>query len=237
MLTHFDDRWDLFIGKNREDAINFALHHFCSLANDLIQKKDRFSVALCGGFTPQSIYQKVTSVDCTMWEKVFVFFSDERCVPPTSSESNYFNAMQSGFNKVAKNIFRMEGELPPEIAAKKYEMSIVTKLKDELFDLVLLGVGEDGHVASLFPENNFSEDENHLVIAPFVKSKGVFRLSLSMKAINNSSHMVIYVFGKNKAQIVEELFLKKNTALPAYFVGTKERKALWILDSEAAAAL
>lgn len=240
MIKSFDERRDLIILENKEKAISFSIDEFLKIAKDAIQENDKFTVALSGGSTPKAIYEGVyakgrNSLD---WSKVWLFFGDERAVPPTDPDSNYHMAMQA-FGKLPipkHQIFRMEAEGDIRKKAKEYEKIIETHVGPDLFDLVMLGMGEDGHVASLFPETEALKIQGEAVAANFVPQKNSFRMTLTFDCINNSSHIHLYVFGSAKKEMVKRVLMPPSKApiLPAELVGTSAQKALWILDQDAA---
>lgn len=233
----FDDRRDLAIGQSQEETISFAVQHWTLLAKEAIQKRGRFTVALSGGSTPNAIYrllaEKPQSLD---WSKVHLFWSDERAAPPTHPDSNYHSAMQSGLARLpipSNHIFRMQAEkMPLETAAADYE-ALIKKILP--FDLVMLGVGEDGHTASLFPNTAALAIEDRLVAANWVPQKKSWRMTFTYPCIHNSRHIVIYALGASKEAIVPEVL--STLSYPASRIGESGRKALWILDSAAAKRL
>jgi 6-phosphogluconolactonase len=248
MLDHlpihkFDKRRSLLIGKDREEAIRFAAHHFVRLAQDSIILNNKFAVALSGGSTPAAIFSLLASSplkEQLNWSKVLLFWSDERAVGPTHPESNFRMAMEAGFAHLpipSHHIFRMQAEHDIDHQALLYEERILKELGPELFDLVMLGMGEDGHTASLFPGTKaLIADPRRLVVSNFIPEKKSYRMTLTLGAINHSRHSCLYVLGKSKAEMVNKILINKED-LPAGRVGTPERKALWILDQDAAVNL
>lgn len=228
----FDDRRDLLLAKTREEAVRFAADHWIKTAKQAIAKRGHFSVALSGGSTPRSIYELLSTpfyADQINWAKVFLFWSDERAVPPTHPESNYRMAMESGFSKFPAQVFRMEAETEIEANARKYELLIREKLGSALFDLVMLGVGEDGHTASLFPNTEALEIAASLVAANYIPEKKSWRMTLTFPCINTSRQAVFYVLGASKRSIVEAVLKAPSPSpYPASLIGTSSRKALWI---------
>lgn len=242
-LSKFDDRRDLIVPGDKEETLNFCVEHFIRLANSAINERGVFSVALSGGSTPKSIFQRLCNeknVKRIPWEKVRLFWSDERSVAPDNSESNYKMAMDAGFSRLPikkENIFRMKAEKDIEIHAILYEDLINRKAK--IFDLVMLGMGDDGHTASLFPHTQGLEIEDRLVVANFVPKKETWRMSFTYPGIHNTRAIAIYVLGANKAEMVKRVLKSplNEKEYPIQKVGTKECKALWILDSDAAELL
>lgn len=218
-----------------DDALSFAVTDWLETARDAIAKRGRFSVALSGGSTPKAIYERLAKEAHALdWSKVWLFWSDERCVPPHDPKSNYRMAMEAGLKGLpipVRQVVRMPGELEPRAAAEKYER----QLEGVALDLAMLGVGEDGHTASLFPGTAALELKKPLVAANYVEAVKGWRLTLTFRAIAESRKAVVYALGKGKAEIVREVL--QTGALPASLVGTEERPALWILDREAASLI
>jgi 6-phosphogluconolactonase len=236
-VLDFDSRRQLFIGKNGEEAISFAADHWMHLARQAIQERGRFAVALSGGSTPKAIYQKLSLRNDLDWTKVFLFWSDERAVFPEHIDSNYHMAIEF-FKKhpiPAHQIFRMKAETDIEHNAKDYEDKIWHYLGKHLFDLVMLGVGEDGHTASLFPNTHALTIEDRLVVANFIPEKKTHRMTFTFPCINQSRNIAIYALGSSKQEIVPKvLHAPIISAYPASRIGTESAKALWVLDSASA---
>lgn len=240
-IQNWDERRDLIILENKEKAIQFSIDEFLRIASIAIGENGKFTVALSGGSTPKAIYEGLYSKGkkALDWSKVWLFWSDERAVPPTDPESNFKMAMEAGFNKLPipkSQIFRMEAEGKIKEKAQEYEKIIEAHVGPDLFDLVMLGMGEDGHTASLFPETEALKVQGQAVTANFVPQKNSWRMTLTFDCINNSSHIQFYVFGPSKKEMVKRILLPPSKApiLPAELVGTLEQKALWILDEGSA---
>ncbi len=236
----FDNRRDLAIGETADETLRFAAQHWIAQAARAIAQHGSFAVALSGGSTPNAIYRLLAEMPQAIdWTKVFLFWGDERAVPPTHPDSNYHAAMQSGFASLpipANQIFRMQAEKTPlEQHAADYEALIKKHLGARLFDLVMLGVGEDGHTASLFPDTAALAIEDHLVAANFVPQKNTWRMTLTYPCIQQSQKIAIYALGASKEAIVPKVL--HTTSYPASRIGTPKHKALWILDNAAAKRL
>lgn len=230
-IKEFDNRRDVLFAKTTNEAVRFAADHWIKTAQRAIAKKGSFSVALSGGSTPKTLYELLTSfyADQLDWSKVLLFWSDERAVPPSHPESNYYMAMESGFSKLPVQIFRMMAEREIEANAKKYDALIREKLGPSLFDLVMLGVGEDGHTASLFPNTEALKITDALVAANFIPEKKCWRMTLTFPCINQSQQAVFYALGASKRSIVQAILNTPfDSPYPASLIGTSERKALWI---------
>lgn len=243
-IRNFDERRNLVIPGDLHETISFSVDLFLETA-----KKETatgfFSVALSGGSTPKAIYKalvenpKKKEID---WNKVLIFFSDERSVPKTHNESNFHMAMEAGIAKlpIPKNhIFRMHAESDIEENAKAYEDEVIAHLPNGTFSLTMLGMGEDGHTASLFPETHALHAIDRLVLANYIPQKKTWRMTLSYECINRSKNIAIYVLGKDKASIVNQVLTGPYNPdhFPIQKIGTEEHKALWILDKAAAAQL
>ncbi len=233
-IQPFDERRKLFIGKTEEESISFSAKHFIDTAKEAIQIRGSFAAALSGGSTPKKIFEKLAKdyQKAVPWDKVLLFWSDERAVSPDNPESNYKMAMESGFSKLPlekKHIFRMKAEGGAK-EAKNYEDLLKKKLKEACLDLVMLGMGEDGHTASLFPDTKALEEEKAWVFMNPVPQKKTDRMTLTFPFINQSTNIVVYVLGDSKASMVEKVFLSKKS-FPVQKVGTFSSPALWVLDA------
>ncbi|MDE3046054.1 MAG: 6-phosphogluconolactonase [Verrucomicrobiota bacterium] len=236
-LQTWDPRRNIIVAGEKSKAIARAAEHWIHTAKRSILQTGRFAVALSGGSTPQAIYQEIavnyaTAID---WSKVHLFWSDERAVPSDHPRSNYHSAMESGLKTLPiplSQIHRMKGE---DKDAAGYEDLIRRELSPRLFDLVMLGVGEDGHTASLFPRTTALEEELKLVTSNYIPDQNEWRLTLTIPCINQSAQVAFYAFGESKQAIVPlVLNAAIKSSFPASAIGTPEKKALWILDVAAA---
>jgi len=243
-IKSIDSRRDIIILKTQGEMVRFCVKHFIAIANESINDHGQFNVALSGGSTPKVIFQRLAlpenrhEVD---WSKVMLYWSDERCVPPTDLDSNYRMAMDAGFSSLPvlpENIFRLHGELEPQKAADEYNELIRDHLPNQQFDLVMLGMGGDGHTASLFPGTEGLAVDDRFVIANYVPEKDTWRLSFTFKLINHARHIAFYAMGPGKAEMLKRVLSKPEAPpLPAQNVGTEKSKALWIVDQDAAKLL
>lgn len=242
-IQSWDDRRDLWIAPTEEEAILFAAQHWILTGQRSIQRRGRFAVALAGGSTPKSIYGTLASHhrNALPWNQVHLFWGDERCVPPDHPESNYRMAMESGLSELPippHQIHRMHGEISPEVASREYDLLIRKLLLPGLFDLVMLGVGDDGHTASLFPHTPILEEVNAYVGATLKPVALQQRLTLTFPAIHGSHHVMVCALGKAKEAIVPlVLNAAVHSSFPASALGAHDKKALWILDAAAARLL
>jgi 6-phosphogluconolactonase len=236
----WDDRKDLIVPGNSAMTLTFCVEHFVSTAKKAILHHDAFFVALSGGSTPKALFEKLSSSpykELIQWEKVHLFWSDERAVPPTSQESNYHMALSSGLEQMPipkAQIHRMHAENNIQDNAELYEQTIITVLQGRPFDLIMLGMGEDGHTASLFPGTEALQEHTRLVVANFIPQKNTWRMTFTTPCINQANLIVIYVLGAAKRTILKEALSSPTPLYPIQQIGTPTHKALWIADEAAA---
>jgi 6-phosphogluconolactonase len=237
-IKAFDGRRDLVVPGDYQTTLQYCVEHFLVVAQEAIEDHGYFAVALSGGSTPKAIYQGLadpvhrSKID---WKKVLVFWSDERNVPPYDPESNYRMAMDAAFSHLplpTQNIHRMQAEGDIEEGALAYDKLIRATLKDLSFDLVMLGLGEDGHTASLFPRTHGLHATERVAIANSIPQKDTWRMTLTFDCINAARNIVVYVLGKSKAKILKTVLTSpyQPDDLPVQYVGTPEHKALIIAD-------
>ena len=244
-MFHFDERRDIAIPGNVNETLSFCIEHLLNAYHSSIKDHGAFYIALSGGSTPKAIFEKLTSSPIKEkidWTKVHLFWGDERSVSPENPESNYHMAMEAGFKNMGiptGQIHRMHAEESIEKNAELYSQTLQSILKGRHLDYTMLGMGEDGHTASLFPHTEALGIEDKLAVANHVPQKNTWRMTLTYTCINNSSHIVIYVIGSSKKQMLETVF--KEDAhfidLPIVKIGTKKHKAFWICDTSAAELL
>jgi 6-phosphogluconolactonase len=223
-----------------------AALYFVDCAAAAISERGQFSVVLAGGSTPKATYQLLATVEFAHhinWEKVNVFWGDERMVPPDHEDSNYKmanNALLRYLPIPKAQIHRMPGEIDPKEAARVYELSLRNFFGDKPlhFDLVLLGLGEDGHTASLFPGTTGLRETQRWVIANYVRKLSSWRLTLSRTAINSAINVAFLVSGENKADALHRVLAGRYEPemLPAQFIRPKGQLR-WIVDTAASALL
>lgn len=241
-IPSINDHSDLYVAENKDSAIHFAVEHFIATANKAIAAHGNFTVALSGGSTPKAIYESLASPvnkDKIDWSKVVLYWSDERSVAPTDKESNFHMAMEAGLKHLPlspKNIHRMIAEDQIELNATEYNKLIPFNG----LDLVMLGMGDDGHTASLFPfTHGLNVDHQINVVANYVPYKHTWRMSFTYHCINHSKHIAIYVLGESKAEMIKKVLKgpRNLSEFPIQGVGTPANKALWITDTAAASKL
>ena len=223
-----------------------AAEMFVGLARDVIAAQGRFSAALSGGTTPSLLFGLLGSEygDKLRWEYVNLFWTDERAVPPDQEQSNFRIANAELISKIAipvENVHRMQGEIAPTEAAEIYERELRQYFGEAgipEFDLILLGVGEDGHTASLFPGSKALSEKQRFVLPVFSDASPNWRITLTMPVLNNASHLVFLVSGKSKAGIIGNILGKGNSAgYPAGVIKPIRGTVTWLLDKEAAVRL
>jgi 6-phosphogluconolactonase len=225
-----------------------AAKKFCSVGSSAIKDHGRFTVALSGGSTPRGLHQElVTHFSSQLqWDKVFFFWGDERHVPPDSSDSNYRMAKETLLSKLPippDNIFRVPAELPDaRQAAAKYEQTIQKFFHLDpdsfpRFDFILLGMGPDGHTASLFPGTAALQEKDHLVVANWVEKLNAFRITFTYPVLNNAVCVMFLVSGDEKAEMVRRALKDPAANLPCQAVRPVDGELLWYLDKGAALRL
>lgn len=244
-MYSFDERRDIVIPGNGETTLIFSTAHFIKCGQKAINDHGYFAVALSGGSTPKSIYQRLALPENASqldWKRVKIFWSDERFVPHDHPDSNYRMAMENGFKRLpipSENIFPIPTDPDWETDAQNYEETIINNIPSQRFDLMMLGMGDDGHTASLFPKTHGLHPNDRLVIANYVPQKKDWRLTMTYNCINASSNITIYVLGLEKAAMVKTVLTGpyEPDLYPVQRVGTPSNKALWILDQDAASKL
>lgn len=219
-----------------------AAGRFVELAQAAIDARGQFFVALAGGSTPRPTYRTLASEPFARrvdWTYVHVFWGDERCVPPDHPDSNYRMARESLLDHVPipdGNVHRIKGEVVPDWAASSYEMELEQVLgPDGRLDLILLGLGEDGHTASLFPDTTVLEEQEYAVDALYLGRLGTWRVTLTLPVINNARHVIFLVTGTEKADVLARV--RAGESLPAALVQPAEGELIWLVDRDAAGKL
>lgn len=233
------------ICKDLAEASHQAAELFTATAREAVATHGRCSIALSGGSTPEALYSLLAAepfLGSIPWTAMHFFWSDERCVSPGDPQSNYRMAREALLRHVPvpeDHIHRMRGEDDPAAAAVAYA-ELLTRFfggTATRFDLLLLGMGDDGHTASLFPHSPALADSDHLVAAPFVEKFGTHRLTLTFRALNASARIMFIVCGAAKAPSLLKVFESGGDdadSLPAARVKPANGELVWIVDEAAA---
>jgi 6-phosphogluconolactonase len=239
---------ELRVFPDREAMSLAAADLFTQLARDAAADRDRFSVALSGGSTPEQLYELLASPlyrDRVPWCAVHVFWADERCVPRDHPDSNFRLVSALLLSRVslpAENVHRVPGEDEPGQAARRYEAGIRRFFGTSgmpVFDLVILGVGQDGHTASLFPGAAALGESKRLAVetAPGPAQKHA-RVTLTLPALNSAAYVLILASGEEKAGIIHEIIDRGNRSrYPAGLVRPARGSLQWFVDQAAAQKL
>ena len=223
---------------------------FTARAAEAVSARGRFTAALSGGKTPVALYRllaKAPFASQIPWARVHLFWGDERCVPPDHADSNYRMTRESLLDHVPippANVLRMPGEMDPVEAAARYEERLREFFASHgdgfpVFDFILLGLGEDGHTASLFPGTRAIRESARWVLGHYVDAQKGWRITLTPPVINAARTVVFIAAGAGKAAVLKEILegpLRPDT-LPAQIVRPADGNLLWMLDREAAALL
>jgi 6-phosphogluconolactonase len=215
------------------DAANFIV----DLANKALAERNEFRVALSGGNTPRPVYSEVARIAHDLpWERILITFGDERRVPPDDAQSNFRMARETLFIPAAvpdKSILRMRGEIDPQIAAQEYQDQLdlsATQRGEQIYrhDLILLGLGEDGHTASLFPESAALKENVRRVVANFAPKLNAWRLTFTFPLINHARHVCFLVNASKHAELIERV-LAGDPKFPASRVNPTAGDLTWMI--------
>jgi 6-phosphogluconolactonase len=237
---------NLLVYETPEELAEAAARDFVFGAEAAINERGRFAVALAGGSTPKGTYEALARdyADKLDWSKVHVFFGDERTVHPDQEDSNYRMVRETLLSRITvSNVHRMRCELPPSEAAAAYEQELreffEASEEPPSFDLIVLGLGEDGHTASLFPETSALDVTDRWVVANPVLKLETTRLTLTIPVLNAAKAVTFLVAGENKAEALREI-LKGDAdprGYPARFVRLEDGDLTWMVDRAAANSL
>ncbi|MDQ6671505.1 MAG: 6-phosphogluconolactonase [Chloroflexota bacterium] len=224
-----------------------AARQVVEYAQTAIRERGRFSIALSGGSTPRELHVRLASqplVHQIDWTRVHVFFGDERCVPPEDERSNFRMARETLLSKVpipSEQIHRVKGELPPQEATADYDQQLHDFFGTEppRLDLILLGMGDNGHTASLFPGLSAVREQQRWVVAEYVAEVSMWRITLTPVVLNLAREDVFLVAGAAKTgmlrQVLEGAYAPDK--LPAQVVRPALGEVIWMVDAAAAADL
>jgi len=211
-----------------------------------IAERGRFTIALSGGGTPKQIYARLATADYRgriAWEKVHIFFGDERCVPPDDARSNYRMAREAWFDRApipAENIHRIHAEDAPELEALRYEQDIAGLYRSArlpAFDLILLGMGDNGHTASLFPGTAALRETTRWVVAQYVEVLTTWRVTFTAPLINAARRVAFLAEGAGKAQMLWNVLEGpyQPDVWPSQLIQPASGELHWLVDAAAAA--
>jgi 6-phosphogluconolactonase len=238
---------DLRILPDRDALFHAAADEFVRQANAAISSRGRFTVALAGGSTPKGLYSLLATTPALPWEKMYFFFGDERHVPPDDPESNYRMAREALLSKApipAQNVFRVPAENPDAAqAAQAYEKTLRQFFQPATtfprYDLILLGMGPDGHTASLFPGGKALQESSRWVVSDWVEKFKTDRISLTLPVLNNAAVVMFLAAGEDKAETLKEVLegQKPGDQFPSKLVRPADGQLIWLVDRAAAKAL
>ena len=232
---------------SREAVTAAAADALVAAAAEAIAARGRFLLVLSGGSTPKALFELLATPPYAQridWARTHVFWGDERCVPPDDRSSNYRMAREALLDRVAispEAIHRMRGEDPPEQAAAAYEAELrhVFGARAPRFDVVLLGMGDNGHTASLFPHLTAVREASRAVVAEYVGEVKMWRITMTPPLLNAAARVMFLVVGADKAPMLKRVLQGPHDvdALPAQVVAPRDGVLTWMVDQAAAAAL
>jgi 6-phosphogluconolactonase len=241
-----------FVLPTAADLARHMAERFLEQVQAAVAARGVARVAISGGSTPKRAFELLANPEerfkeLVPWDRIELFWVDERCVPPDDKDSNYRMTREALLDKVplpASQVIRIEGELDPEEAAARYESAIRNRFRLEgaelpTFDLVALGMGDDGHTASLFPHTEGLHELGRIVIANHVPQKETWRVTLTSPVINQGREVVFLIGGADKAKVLSEVLTGKYDpeTWPSQLVRPKSGELLLLLDRAAAAQL
>ncbi len=223
-----------------ESLIEAATEQFVASARNAIAKRGVFHVALAGGSTPKGLYKKLATspyVEQIDWSRVHLFFGDERCVLPTHEDSNFKMAREAMIDHIPipqENVHRMPTEegVAPEVAVR-YGRTLADTLEGAPLDLVLLGLGPDGHIASLFPDSEALDVTDKMVTSLYVEKFDSWRATMTYPTINAARQVIVFIGGEAKAAIVKDITTDAVQGLPVQRLAP-QGEYYWFMDKAAA---
>ncbi|MFN7115295.1 MAG: 6-phosphogluconolactonase [Saprospiraceae bacterium] len=224
-----------------------AAERMINLANQFVQMQGRFTVSLSGGSTPERLFKLFAESpyrERMPWQNTYFFWGDERHVPLDDPRNNAHQAIQLLFSKInipAENIIRIQTDLSPAEAAQHYEQAIQDLFGDAppRFDLMLLGMGDNGHTASLFPNTQVLHEETRMVKEEYIAEVQMYRITMTAPLINLAHHIIFLVTGANKAEMLKTVLQGdyEPELYPAQLIQPIDGELLWMVDEAAAALL
>lgn len=238
---------NIYIFQTAETLAKEAADLMIKISKLAIEKKGRFVLSLSGGTTPEYLFTLLTKIpyrDEIQWDKTFVFWGDERCVPSDNKLNNANRAKTLLLNHIdipSINIFPIPVDIEPKEAAQKYENSIKEFFGNNTprFDLIFLGLGEDGHTASLFPESNLVFEDKRLTSEVYVEEQIMFRITMTPYLINQAHNIIFLVEGENKAKVLKTVLTgpRQSNKFPAQVIEPEDGSLYWLVDNKSAALL
>ena len=237
----------LYIYKKTDELVDELAKWIADYISTTLQKQNRFTIALSGGKTPKNLYRTLSGEPYSAkieWNKMHIFWGDERVVPFTDESNNAKMAYENLLNKVdvpTANIHIMKTDLPSEIAAQEYEEILHDYFGETgtSFDLILLGMGKDGHTLSLFPGSSLLTEQKNCVNAVYVEGQKMYRITLMPSIVNRAASIIFLVTGAEKSKtlwnILEGPYDPVN--LPAQVIQPANGELHWFLDNDAASEL
>jgi 6-phosphogluconolactonase len=242
-----ETRQPVTVYQNTDELEQNAAKEIARVMKSAIDERGACFMVLSGGETPRQIYRRLSREplkDQVDWQRVHLFFSDERSVPPNDSQSNYGmveRSLLSWIDIPRQHVHRIKGETNPTLAAEEYEAELRSAFgsREMRFDLVLLGIGEDGHMASIFPGTKAVDEHGAFVLPVTNPSQPLQRVTLTFPIINAAREILFLVSGKRKAAIVQRVLgtTKSLRDLPATMVRPADGTLRWLLDHEAASQI
>lgn len=240
--------YNLEIYDNSQELAWAAAIAFASLAEQSVAERGIFTVALSGGSTPKAMFSLLSQrpfVDSLPWPAIRFFWGDERCVPPDHADSNFRMTNETLLSKIpalTENVFRIPAEAENHHhAAESYSATLRQTFNSEApqFDLVFLGMGADGHTASLFPNTEALQVSDRIAVANFVEKLNAWRITLTAKTINDARNVIFLVSGSDKATTLKEVLEGKLQPknYPSQLIQPANGSLLWMLDEAAASLL
>lgn len=230
-----------------EELSKAAAELFVESAASAIEKKGKFLVSLSGGSTPKRAFEILAQPEFkeqVQWDKVHIFWGDERCVPfihPDSNAGMTFKALLDHVSVPSEQIHLIKGDIPPHDAALIYNELLKKLFKDEetTFDLVFLGMGADGHTASLFPHTPVLEEVSHFAKEVYLEELGKFRITITKNVINKAARVAFLIAGENKAEVLKEVMYGERNykQYPSQLIKPENGELIWLVDKAAAMAL
>ncbi|HEY6805311.1 MAG TPA: 6-phosphogluconolactonase [Pyrinomonadaceae bacterium] len=238
------DKPNVQILSDADELAEAAAQAIVSLARNAVSARGAFTIALSGGSTPKRLYELLANPgreyrDQFPWSQTLFFWTDERHVPPDNSESNFRmtdEAMLSHVPVPGGNVHRFLAELPDaQEVASEYETQLRNSFQNSLpaFDLILLGLGPDGHTASLFPGTTALTETERWVTAPWVEKFNSYRLTMTLPVLNNAAVVMFLVSGKDKATILNEVLSEGEAKFPAQLIKPTHGELRWLVDKAA----